>query len=168
MGGHSRPIRSGRAMPVFYVDGQSIGNEQKGQPRRAKIAVAYREESASDFKLYWQDIGDKTNNEAEYHALLKALSIIDSKWPSPNKERVSQTIGPLRIYSDSKLMVNQVNGKYEVKDAKLRDLWREVNELRQRIGTIYVEWIPREENYAGQWLEGSWKGGKVTVIREKS
>jgi ribonuclease HI len=65
-------------------------------------------------------------------------------------------------------MVKQVNGKYEVKDAKLRDLWSEVSELRKKVGHVSVEWIPREENYAGQWLEGSWKGGKVTVIREKS
>ena len=155
-------------MPVFYVDGQSMGNEQKGQPRRARIAIAYKEEPDSDFKLHWQDVGDKTNNEAEYHALLKALSIIESKWLVPNKGRLSQTTGPLRIYSDSKLMVNQVNGEYEVKDAKLLELWKEVSNLRQRIGSISIEWIPREENYAGQWLEGSWKGGKVTVMRERS
>ncbi len=155
-------------MPVFYVDGQSIGNEQKGQPRNARIAVAYREGTDSNFKLHWQDIGDKTNNEAEYRALLKALAIIDSKWPNPNREKPSQTRGPIKIYSDSKLMVNQVNGAYEVKDAKLLDLWREASELKRRIGTVSVEWIPREENYAGQWLEGSWRGGQVIVIREKS
>jgi ribonuclease HI len=155
-------------VPVFYVDGQSIGNEQKGQPRKARIAIAFKEEPDSDFKLHWRDIGDKTNNEAEYHALLKALSIIDSKWLSPNKGKLPQTTGPFRIYSDSELMVKQVNGKYEVKDAKLRDLWSEVSELRKKVGHVSVEWIPREENYAGQWLEGSWKGGKVTVIREKS
>ena len=155
-------------MPVFYVDGQSIGNEQKGEPRKARIAIAYKEEPDSDFKLHWQDIGDKTNNEAEYHALLKALSIIDSKWIGPNRGKPAQTTGPLVIYSDSELMVNQVNGKYEVKDAKLRDLWRKANEVKQRIGSISVEWISREENYAGQWLEGTWKGGKVTVIHERS
>ncbi len=155
-------------MPVFYVDGQSIGNEQKGQPRKARIAVTYREEPDSDFKLHWQDVGDKTNNEAEYHALLKALSIIESKWLTRDKGRLPQTTAPFRVYSDSKLMVNQVNGDYEVKDAKLRDLWREVNKLRQRIGSISVEWIPREENYAGQWLEGSWRGGRVTVTQERA
>ncbi len=155
-------------MPVFYVDGQSVGNEQKGQPRKARIAVAYKEELDSGFKLHWKDVGDRTNNEAEYYALLKALSLIESNWLGPNREKLPQSAGPFRVYSDSELIVNQVKGKYEVKDSKLRDLWKEVNELRHRIGSVSVEWIPREQNYAGQWLEGSWKGGKVTVIQDKS
>src|SRR5207244_11304921 len=67
-------------LPVFYVDGQSMGNEQKTLPRRAKIVVAYKEKPSSAFQVRWEEIGDRTNNEAEYIALLKALGIIESKW----------------------------------------------------------------------------------------
>jgi len=155
-------------MIVFYIDGQSVGNEQKGQPRKARVAVVYREGPASDFRLHWQDIGDKTNNEAEYHALLKALSIIALKWVDPSNGTIPRNIGPIKIYSDSELVVKQVNGDYEVKDPKLKELHTKALALKQRMEPISLEWIRRDENYAGQWLEGEWKGGRVEVIEEKS
>ncbi|TMI32510.1 hypothetical protein E6H28_03125, partial [Candidatus Bathyarchaeota archaeon] len=69
-------------MPVYYIDGQSQGNEQNSLPRKAKIAIAYAESDTVDhgkFRIYWQPIGDRTNNEAEYYALLKALELIAEK-----------------------------------------------------------------------------------------
>ncbi len=155
-------------LPVFYIDGQSIGNERKGQPREARIAIAYREGPDANFELHWQKVGDRTNNEAEYYALLKALSIIYSKWAEPNHGTIPRSFGPVKIYSDSELIVKQVNGEYEVRDPKLLDLWRKAMALKERMGAVSLEWIPREENYAGQWLERRWKGGKVEVVQEKS
>src|SRR6266480_3735074 len=122
-------------LPVFYVDGQSMGNEQKTLPRRAKIVVAYKEKPNSAFQIRWEEIGDRTNNEAEYIALLKALGIIESKWG--------------------------------VTDVKLRQLCENVKGLMKKMSAVKLEWIPREENYAGQWLEDRWKGGKVEVVKDE-
>src|SRR6266568_1977919 len=93
-------------MSVYYIDGQSQGNEQNSLPRKAKIAIAYAESDTVDhgkLRIYWQPIGDRTNNEAEYYALLKTLEMIE------------------------------------------------------KLGFIRLEWVPREENYAGLWLEGKLK-----------
>ncbi len=153
-------------MPVFYVDGQSIGNQQKGQPRQAKIAVVYREEPGTDFRIRWQEIGDKTNNEAEYHALLKALSIIRSKWAETREGVLPRSVGPIKIYSDSRLIVNQVKGEYDVKDEKLQGLREKARDMMEGLGPVTVGWVPREKNLAGQYLENKWQDGIVETDRD--
>lgn len=152
-------------MPVFYIDGQSLGNQQKGQPRLAKIAVAFKEKPNSAFELHWEEIGDRTNNEAEYYALIKALNMIQSKWDVPEGSS-KKGVEPIKIHSDSLLIVNQVKGAYEVTDARLRTLCENVKTLMKNLGFVKLEWIPREENYAGHWLEDKWKGGKIEVIKD--
>jgi ribonuclease HI len=153
-------------LPVFYVDGQSMGNEQKTLPRRAKIVVAYKEKPNSAFQIRWEEIGDRTNNEAEYIALLKALGIIESKWGAAG-EASGKGAEPIKIHSDSMLIVNQVRGSYEVTDVKLRQLCDNVKALMKKMSAVKLEWIPREENFAGQWLEDRWKGGKVEVVKDE-
>lgn len=153
-------------MPVFYIDGQSLGNQQKGQPRQAKIAVAFKEKPNSGFELHWEQIGDRTNNEAEYYALLKALNMIQAQWAPAEEGASRRGIEPIKVHSDSLLIVNQVKGAYEVTDARLRQLCESVKALMKRMSFVKLEWIPREENYAGQWLEERWKGGKLEVVQD--
>jgi ribonuclease HI len=150
---------------VFYIDGQSQGNEQNSLPRKAKIAIAYAESDKVDpgrFKIYWQPIGDRTNNEAEYYALLKALELIAEKATGKVPGRVDEAL----VRSDSKLIVNQVNGLWRVEDERLMELSSEASDLIKKIGTIRLEWVPREENYAGLWLEGKLKPFSVERIRD--
>jgi ribonuclease HI len=140
-------------LPVYYIDGQSQGNEQNSLPRKAKIAVAYTESDPVDsgkFRVYWQPIGDRTNNEAEYYALLKALELLMKK---AGGEAVGN-IGEALIRSDSQLIVNQVNGQWRVEDERLLELSDQAREMIEKLGSVRLEWVPREKNYAGLWLEG--------------
>ncbi len=144
-------------MPNLYVDGQSIGNEQRQQSRKAKIAFVYqrlesRTPTPQDVKVYFKDIGDKTNNEAEYHALLAGLWYI-SKNLAPKGSTASNT----RIFSDSKLLVSQVNGEWKAENPRLRQLQQKAVKMIVELGLPRLIWVPREENYAGRWLEGTWK-----------
>jgi ribonuclease HI len=149
-------------MPVYYVDGQSQGNEQNSLPRKAKIAIAYAESDTDHgkFRIYWQPIGDRTNNEAEYYALLKALELIEKKTTG----KVTGNIGEALVRSDSKLVVNQVNGEWGVEDEKLIELSDNARDLIKKIGLVRLEWVPREENLAGLWLEGKLKPFSVERI----
>ena len=152
-------------MPVYYIDGQSQGNEQNSLPRKAKIAIAYAESDTIDhgkFRIYWQPIGDRTNNEAEYYALLKALELIAEKTTG----KVSGNIGEALVRSDSKLVVNQVNGEWRVEDEKLIELSEKARDLIKDLGSIRLEWVPRDENYAGLWLEGKLRPVSVERLRE--
>ena len=152
-------------MPVYYIDGQSQGNEQNSLPRKAKIAIAYVESDTVDhgkFRVYWQPIGDRTNNEAEYYALLKALELIVEKATGKSPGN----IGGALVRSDSKLVVNQVNGEWRVEDERLMELSSQAREMIEKLGSIRLEWVPREENYAGLWLEGKLKPFSVERLRE--
>ena len=77
-----------------------------------------------------------TNNQAEYLAVLEALKF---------------TAGDVEIYSDSKLVVNQLNHEWHIKEDSLRNLAVEIWKL---IGKrkISFNWIPREQNKAGKLL----------------
>ena len=136
-------------MTIYYIDGGSQGNEQRDRPRRAKIAIAYSESSdridPSKITIYWEEVGDKTNNEAEYLALLKTLDLV-------NEKRTGS--GEQVIRSDSKLVVNQVKGEWQVKEPRLRELNDRAKEAMQKLGSVRLEWVPRKENYAGLWIEG--------------
>jgi ribonuclease HI len=152
-------------MPVYYIDGQSQGNEQNSLPRKAKIVIAYAESDMVDpgkFRIYWQPIGDRTNNEAEYYALLKALELIADRATGKASGNLSDAL----IRSDSKLVVNQVNGEWRVEDERLMELSSQATEMIEKLGSIRLEWVPREENYAGLWLEGKLKPVSVERLHE--
>src|SRR3989441_5593380 len=153
-------------MPVYYIDGQSQGNEQNSLPRKAKIAIAYAESDAVDpgrFRIYWQPIGDRTNNEAEYYALLKTLELIAEK--ATGKDPGS--IGGALVRSDSKLVVNQVNGEWRVEDERLLELSSQARAVIEKLGSIRLEWVSREENYACLWLEGKLRPFSVARLRQQ-
>ena len=156
-------------MPIFYIDGQSQGNEQNSLPRNAKIAIAYTESSGQidpgKFRIYWQPIGDRTNNEAEYYALLKALALAADRWADKTTGKVLSGVGEILIRSDSQLVVNQVNGAWRVEDSKLLELSEKARESILNLGNVRLEWVPREDNYAGLWLEGKLKPSGLERLR---
>jgi len=114
------------------------------------------------FRVYWQPIGDRTNNEAEYYALLKALELIAEKTAG----KVPGNMGEALVRSDSRLVVNQVNGEWRVEDEKLTELSSNARDLIKKIGPVRLEWVPRDQNYAGLWLEGKMKPFSVERLRE--
>ena len=153
-----------KEVPTFYIDGQSIGNETVGRPRKARITIVYRSSASapesSSIRVISEDIGDKTNNEAEYHALLQLLSLMSNHLAGTDG-RIPQEFGKVKICSDSQLLVNQVNGEWRVKEEILKGLREDAKRLIDRLGFIVLEWVPREQNYAGLWLEGKLKGTRV-------
>ena len=155
-------------MPIFYIDGQSQGNEQNSLPRNAKISIASSELSGQvdpgKFRIYWQPIGDRTNNEAEYYALIKALTLAEERWADKTTGKVLGGVGEILIRSDSQLVVNQVNGAWRVEDSKLIELSEKARDSIKELGNIRLEWVPREENYAGLWLEGKLRPSSIERI----
>jgi ribonuclease HI len=145
-------------LPIFYIDGESRGNEQNSLPRNARIAIAYADSSDTiepgKLRIYWQSIGDRTNNEAEYYALIKALALIEERFGEKTTGRIPSDAGEILVRSDSQLVVNQVNGEWRVEDSKLIELSDLAKDAIQKLSPVRLEWVPREENYAGLWLEG--------------
>ncbi|GFZ01032.1 hypothetical protein Acr_14g0006670 [Actinidia rufa] len=79
--------------------------------------------------------GCATNNEAEYEALLAGL-------------RVATELGAqsLEVFSDSQLVVNQVQGDYLAKDARMIAYLGEVKAVSAKIKEFKIHQIPREDN----------------------
>ncbi|XP_074288973.1 uncharacterized protein LOC141614117 [Silene latifolia] len=76
-----------------------------------------------------------TNNEAEYEALIPGLKLaLDLK------------IRHLKVYSDSKLIVNHVNDCYEARDSRMMAYLNVAKELTLRFATFNIKQIPRDQN----------------------
>ena len=88
------------------------------------------------------DNGILSNNVAEYQALFRGLDVLSVKRPDG--------ISELRIYGDSKLVIEQVQGNWKVKAAhlkKYRDSCVAQIKLYEKEGCkVSLEWIPREQN----------------------
>ncbi|XP_077248449.1 uncharacterized protein LOC143888045 [Tasmannia lanceolata] len=75
------------------------------------------------------------NNEAEYEALLAGLSL-------------AAELGArkLKVYSDSQLVVNKVNGAYEASGLRMKRYLQKVNEKLQRMGEVEILQVQRDMN----------------------
>jgi ribonuclease HI len=80
---------------------------------------------------------DKTSNEEEYRAVIKALEIC--------KEGDE-------IFSDSQLVVMQIIGRFKVKQPHLKPLCEMAIKLAKE-KNVRVNWTPREKNKAGEFFE---------------
>ena len=76
------------------------------------------DDQGNRLRTFHRFIGVRTNNEAEYQALIDGLKAA-AEW-KPDR---------LEIYLDSKLVVEQVNGSYRVKKPELQPLYQQVKEL---------------------------------------
>jgi ribonuclease HI len=91
-------------------------------------------ESAPPAELYGY-LGRATNNVAEYQALIHAL-----RWALARGAR------RVRVFSDSELVVRQINGQYRVKHADMLPLHREASALLRRFEDASIEHVRREAN----------------------
>ena len=81
-----------------------------------------------------------TNNQAEYLAIIAALK----KFVNSNDE--------IKIFSDSKNTVSQLNHEFAINNERLRELAREAWEIIGKIPNLSISWVPRKENLAGKML----------------
>lgn len=85
--------------------------------------------------------GVGTNNEAEYLALVNLL-----------EQCVNHGVDEITCFGDSKLVINQVNGVWNVGSGKLALLAARVRNLSSKIDNISFKWIPREKNVRADML----------------
>jgi ribonuclease HI len=130
-----------------FTDGGS-----KGNPGPSSIGgVGYiNEKKVFEFN---KSIGIATNNDAEYQALIEALSNIKNQ--ISNIKNTNQ-ISKIELNSDSKLMVNQVKGLFKVKNGRIREYILKIRGLEQEINLpITYQYVPREQNVEADLLVNS-------------
>lgn len=112
-----------------YSDGASRGN-----PGPSAIAFMILTEDGEILKRFSKYVGVRTNNQAEYRALISALEFA-------SKLKGQEVV----CYLDSELVVKHLNGEYQVKNTDLKKLWLKVQELKQSFQKISFMHIPRTE-----------------------
>ena len=129
---------------IIFTDGGARGN-----PGPAAVGVMIKTETGQIVGTISRTLGETTNNVAEYQGVVAAL-----EWLRNNetmKQFNDETM--YQFFLDSKLVVNQLNGLYKVKENHLRELLFKVRQLEQEVGgNIYYNLIPREKNWEADRL----------------
>jgi probable phosphoglycerate mutase len=116
---------------VVEADGGSRGN-----PGPAGYGAVVLEEGTGEVLLErYASLGTTTNNVAEYSGLIAGL-------------RAAAELGAARVdvRMDSKLVVEQMSGRWQIKNPGLRPLAAEAAKLVDGFAAVTFEWIPRERN----------------------
>jgi ribonuclease HI len=118
---------------LIYFDGGARGN-----PGPAAIGAVVYDASASPpqrLATVSERIGETTNNVAEYRALIAGLRAAES---TPARAA--------RVRGDSKLVIEQVAGRWKVKQAHLKPLHAEACALLERYDEVDLAHVPRARN----------------------
>jgi ribonuclease H / adenosylcobalamin/alpha-ribazole phosphatase len=131
--------RDGSAGPAVIVeaDGGSRGN-----PGPAGYGALVRDAATGAVLAERSSfLGVTTNNVAEYEGLIAGLA-------------AAAELGArvVRVRMDSKLVVEQMSGRWQIKHARLRPLATRAADLVRRFDSVSFGWIPRAQNSAADRL----------------
>jgi broad specificity phosphatase PhoE/ribonuclease HI len=140
------PVTRPRRLKVIVeADGGSRGN-----PGPAGYGAIVCEAGTGEVLIERAEaLGLTTNNVAEYAGLIAGL-------------RAAADLGAVdvEVRMDSKLVVEQMSGRWQIKNAGLRPLAAQAAELVSRFDTVRFTWIPRERNQRADALANAAMDGK--------
>lgn len=114
----------------LYTDGGARGN-----PGPAGIGVVLEDAEGKVVATASKGLGRRTNNEAEYEALVEGLRLAKQKGAPA-----------LTVYLDSLLVAQQMKGAFKVRNARLKPLHARARRLVREFQEVVFEAVPRERN----------------------
>jgi len=121
---------------IIYTDGGSRGN-----PGPAALGVVFVDAGGKVIKEYGKALGRRTNNEAEYEAVLFALQKARALF---GREKIAGIEVEMRM--DSELVSRQLTGEYKVEEERLWPIFMKIWNTRMDFPNISFRHVPREEN----------------------
>jgi len=115
---------------TIFTDGGARGN-----PGPAAIGVVIKNEQGDNLAAFGKYIGETTNNQAEYRALVAAIE---------KAEELGAT--ELDCFADSELMIKQLNREYKVRDPDLAPLFLKIWNSCTKLKKVTFTHIRREKN----------------------
>lgn len=142
---------------IIFTDGGARGN-----PGPAAIGVVVADEKGVPIKKYSHYLGEKTNNEAEYEAIIFALKKVKALY---GKDKIKQI--NIETRSDSELIVRQINHEYKIEEDHLQKLFMKIWNMLIDFGKVKFVHIQREYNkeadaLVNECLDG--EAGKKTLF----
>jgi len=127
-----------------FCDGASRGQGQKKFGEASCAAVVYK--NRKKVAQFARGLGPRTNNEAEYEAVISGLLICS----------MADLLDPI-IYTDSAVVANQVNGKWRCKNESLLPLLMTIEEIKEefnfRIVQVKRNYVWEADGLANQFLD---------------
>ncbi|MCJ7514935.1 MAG: ribonuclease HI family protein [Dehalococcoidia bacterium] len=120
----------------IYTDGASWGN-----PGPAAIGAVIKDDQQKILVKVSRYIGDTTNNQAEYQAVIAAL-----------KEATRFKANLVTLYLDSELVAKQLTGSYRVKNIFLIPLHKEAAELCKKFTGLSIVHVGHDGNHEAHAL----------------
>jgi len=115
---------------VVHIDGGARGN-----PGPAGYGVVVHDAQGKKLASWSEFLGHRTNNFAEYAALIAALEFA-----------LRHQHKALRVLSDSELLVRQWRGLYRVRSPELRTLYEKARALARKLEYFEIQHVPRARN----------------------
>jgi probable phosphoglycerate mutase len=116
---------------IVEADGGSRGN-----PGPAGYGAVVKEAATGEILLErYASLGVSTNNVAEYSGLIAGL-----------RAALELNATQVDVRMDSKLVVEQMSGRWQIKNPGLRPLAAEAATLVGRFAAVTFDWIPRDRN----------------------
>jgi ribonuclease HI len=120
----------------IYTDGASRSNPGKS----ASGYIIFGENGELLLKKSFYN-GIKTNNEAEYLAIVAALAAIEHEYGYNVR---------INLFSDSKLAINQLKGDFKIKSHSLKELHKEASTLLKKFESHSLINVPRENEHISE------------------
>jgi ribonuclease HI len=129
-GGHPEPSKKAY---LLNTDGSGTGTVDN--PAQGSIGIVLRDPNGYVIVEISERIGPAINTVAEYQALIEGLKLAHRRG-----------IPRIRVFLDSELVVEQVNGRAKVRKEHIRPLHAEACALLEAFPSIRVSWVPRKWN----------------------
>ncbi len=114
---------------LAYTDGGSRGN-----PGPSAIGILIYSPGGRLLRDHREFIGRATNNQAEYRAVLRALELARGF-----------TRGEVSCHSDSRLLVNQLSGRFKIKNKGIKEIVEKVRETEKAFSRVAYTHVPRTD-----------------------
>ena len=127
---------------IIYTDGGSRGN-----PGPSAAGAVFCNEKGVIFKKYSEYLGEKTNNEAEYQAVIFALKKFKQVF---GKKLAKNT--EIEIRADSELLIRQLTGLYKILEPQIQSLFMAIWNLKLDFKKIKFKLVSRQKNQEADQL----------------
>jgi ribonuclease HI len=125
----------GKSSPTAPAIIANIDGGARGNPGPAAYGVVIRNGKGEVLAELSDYLGLQTNNFAEYSGLLAALEYT-----------VREKYTSVKIFSDSELLVRQMQGHYKVNNTTLQELFARAQSLVRKLDRFSIEHVLRERN----------------------
>ncbi|MFH1032514.1 MAG: ribonuclease HI family protein [Chloroflexota bacterium] len=115
---------------IINTDGACWGN-----PGPGAVGAILKDARGKVVASVSRAIGQTTNNQAEYRAVIAAL-----------ETALGLGASIIELRSDSELLVRQIDGEYRVKNVSLKPLHQRVKDLQKQFSSFTIKHVPDEEN----------------------